>query len=598
MSDLAKPVLNFSPKGPLHILLIDDDPIFRAGLLVVLGQFPDLQAIAEAQSAPDALQILQNDRPSVDLVILDLGLGRLPGAEISGLELCQQLKTVYPELPILVLSSFLEPVLLAAARQLGVEGYCPKGCPVSQLVDTIRQVAAGEASWPPEIMEASVPSTANPQLESQTGLLPTLLSNIRLSGLRQIEAALAEVTEELQNGRLSVLDRAILAGRQRELRASRWLVNKLLGQSVAIASMTPIDIARVTREAEEQRDRRAEEFFDSHLIPHSSKRSHSLTNRRSQLFENTYASIQYSLQNLTNVPLEIDIFREQKKRELLVLVLQKLDDLLEDLRFSQVQPSQLPELRSAILKDFWQNATADFFGKYYTLRVQGRDLELVNIIWQDSEIVQTEILNKIPLVVDLFSHLIFDTPLIIDNASYSVGTPEAMARAELLLQNLIIQVSNAIVQPLLNHFADVEAIKQNFYDRKLISTREIERFRNDLSWKYNLEKYIGAPAAIFESRYNLFVFNGIGIKKVSIYASRVAELRQLSRIQLAVTLALETRDAIAPRLRGVVAFVGSGVVYVLTQVIGRGIGLIGRGILEGIGNSLQESRVGKNSDRK
>jgi Protein of unknown function (DUF3685) len=95
----------------------------------------------------------------------------------------------------------------------------------------------------------------------------------------------------------------------------------------------------------------------------------------------------------------------------------------------------------------------------------------------------------------------------------------------------------------------------------------------------------------------LFVFNGRGIRKVSIYAPRAQELEQLSGVQQTMTLLLESRDAIAPRLRSVVAFVGRGVVYVLTQVIGRGIGLIGRGIVQGIGNSLQDSRMGNNSNK-
>ena len=81
-----------------------------------------------------------------------------------------------------------------------------------------------------------------------------------------------------------------------------------------------------------------------------------------------------------------------------------------------------------------------------------------------------------------------------------------------------------------------------------------------------------------------------GIAKTSIYAPRNRELTRLSGIPLVVTLALEFRDAIAPRLRAVVEFFGNGIVYLLTQVVGRAIGLIGRGILQGLGGSLQESK--------
>jgi Protein of unknown function (DUF3685) len=180
--------------------------------------------------------------------------------------------------------------------------------------------------------------------------------------------------------------------------------------------------------------------------------------------------------------------------------------------------------------------------------------------------------------------------LTIDNTDYSAGTPEAIARASDLLDHLTIQLANAVVQPLLNRFSDLEAIKQSFYDRRLLSTREIERFRNDLSWRYRVDRYVNEPKAIFESQYRLFVFTLQGIGQIAIYAPRRQELEQLRGIPLAVTLALETRDAISPRLRSAIALLGSGVVYLLTEVIGRGIGLIGRGIVKGIGNAWQDSR--------
>ncbi|PAX45924.1 DUF3685 domain-containing protein, partial [Brunnivagina elsteri] len=180
--------------------------------------------------------------------------------------------------------------------------------------------------------------------------------------------------------------------------------------------------------------------------------------------------------------------------------------------------------------------------------------------------------------------LIFQTELYIDNAVYLAGSEEAKSHALLILENILIQVANSVIQPLLNKLADVETIKQNFYDREYISTREIERFRNNLSWKYRLRNYVKEPQAIFESRYELFVFAPRGIAKMSIYAPRRAELSQLKGIPLLVTLILEFRDAVTPRLQSVLSLLGSGVVFMLTKVVGRGLGLIGRGILQGIGS--------------
>jgi hypothetical protein len=61
---------------------------------------------------------------------------------------------------------------------------------------------------------------------------------------------------------------------------------------------------------------------------------------------------------------------------------------------------------------------------------------------------------------------------------------------------------------------------------------------------------------------------------------------------------LELRDALSPRLRSLVKFLGNGFVFLLTQVIGRAIGLVVRGILQGVGNTWQETRYGKNRSRE
>ena len=429
--------------------------------------------------------------------------------------------------------------------------------------------------------------------------LNRLRHHLRISGLRQIDTSLAIVSAKLQPG-LSVLEQAMLAGQRRELLASRWLVNQLLLTSEEKSqSLAQTGMEQKNRRAQKQGSQ-ARAYFppvvdrsvgrenpfedregteDKDIFPRPS----SLAKSPTSLFASVREKLEFSLENLTRVPLELDILREGKKRELLYLILQKIEDILTDLRESQVQSSQLVEMHHTIMRDLWQGTTEDFFGKYSRLQVGDRQLQIVNILLQDAAIVQTAILDKIPLAIELFSYLLFETALVIDNISLSSDSPEAQERAELILQNLLIGVANGVVQPLLNNFATLEIIKQNYYDKRLISTREIERFRNNLSWKYRIETYIEQPKEIFESRYEMFLFVSRGIAKTSIYAPRSQELARLSGIPLVVTLALEFRDAIAPRLRAVIESLGNGIVYVLTQVVGRAIGLIGRGILQGLG---------------
>ena len=603
-------------RRPYRLMLVDEDPVFRLGLRVWLERYADLNLMAEAETGEAALKYLENsltdshsseysgERSSesgtiapvtLDLVVLDIGLGRLHPDRLQGLTLCQRLKAEYPALQVLMLSALPEPLLSAASQQVGATGYCPKNIEPEGLVNILRRVAEGRSFfW----------SAATPLLpHSPTSPLPTphsptplsrIRRNLRQSGLQQIEVALAEVNAELRQLELSLVDRAILAGRQRELRVARKLVGWILAtpgeerrQPANLRSLSSqtVDSQTVDQSGEEERS-----------LPDPSasisRSSAAIANVRleSVLFDAVLEKLQNSLENGTETPMEIDILRAEKKRELFYLILRQLENFLSELRYSEVQSEQLEPKRSAILLDLWQASTTEFFGKYYTVVVNGRPTEVVETLLQDEAIVQLEILDKIPGVVELLRHLLFQMPLAVDSVPYAPGNPEALSRAEVLIENLLIQLANAVIQPLLNRFASIEEIKQNLYSRKLLSNREIERFRNDLSWKYRVEKYFREPQNIFESQYSIHVFSWKGIQKTSIYAPRNPELNELSGVQLAVTLALETRDAIAPRLRSAVSWVGNGVIYVLTEVVGRGLGLVGRGILKGLGNAWQDPR--------
>ncbi len=576
----------------LKLLLIDQDPIFRLGLRVALEAIPSLEVTGVVETDTAALQILaeiaQEDPKQVNLVVLEFGNVRSTTSQQLGLQFCRQLRALYPNLPILLLSSIQEQGLLLAAKSVGVNGYCPKGTLLTELVVAMQEVADGGSYWFREIETITTPNSPLPTLHSP---LPfsKLRNNLRLSGIGYINTTLAAVTAQLQVPGLPVLDRAVLAGKRRELLAARWLLNRLLVSSqerqeedIPVADQPPLSPSLSS--AIQQR-----QMVSPLLSPGA---------LQSALFASCITKLQFPLQNVTDVPLEIDIFREEKKRELLYLILQKLAKQLDELRASKIEMNQLYEVKPTLLRDLWQSAITDFFGRFSRIQIGNQNIEIINLLLQNTKVVQRDILNNIPLVCELYSYLLFQTELNIDNTSYPVVSAEAKYQALMILENLLIQVANGVVQPLLNSLADVEVIKQNLYGRQFISTRDIERFRNDLSWKYRLRNYISEPKAVFESRYDLFVIAPRGIANSSVYAPRNQELVRLSNIPLLVTLFLEFSDAIAPRLKSLLAFAGSGIVFILTQIIGRGLGLIGRGILQGIGSvSLIEKNLRRNSDR-
>ncbi|GFE69288.1 DUF3685 domain-containing protein [Chroococcus sp. FPU101] len=559
----------------IGLLLIDDDPIFRLGLSQGLAFVSDLRVTAQR----DTVTILnQSVEPLPDVIILD---PLFPASSGPNWVLCQFLQQNYPKAKILLLSSQLTPTDLDHAQRLGLHGYCPKGTNLDNLIAIIRQIASGQAFW------SSVSATTNPVLS----IRPThWLIRVAQSGVEQIDQELAKILVQLKDVNLSRFDEIYWNGRKRELLSASWLIRKLLPVEVT-PNITPTPVELPITQP----------FYQSALsvvnnsLPVISQ-SRSLSS--ATVYEETLEKLRYSLDNLTDVPLEIDILQAVRKRELLYIVFEQTRKILDEIKFLELEYTDLLKRKDLILLEIWQKSTHKFLEVSYAERDNFFRQEVDRILLKDLKLVENDILTKIPFVNELFAYFLFDKSLVIDQVEYRVDSPEEIYRAEILLENLIIQISNGVIATVLNNFPELELIKKHLYNNQFISSREVAKFRNDLSWKYRKDKYIEHPQDIFESKYRLFYFNENNIKQVFIYAPRQDELYQLNGIPWLVTIGLEFRDAVAPRLRSIFSFLGKGVVYLLTQVVGRGIGLVVLGILQGVGNTWQELRYSRNGQQK
>src|ERR1700736_1074188 len=126
-----------SAKRQTRVLIVDDHPMTRAGLVHVINHQPDMVVCGEAENAAEALDALDEGKP--DLVLADI---TLPGK--SGLELIKDIKAMHPRLPTLVISMhdeslYAERVLRACAR-----GYITKHEGGEKLMQAIRHVLSGQ----------------------------------------------------------------------------------------------------------------------------------------------------------------------------------------------------------------------------------------------------------------------------------------------------------------------------------------------------------------------------------------------------------------------------------------------------------------------
>lgn len=122
----------------IRILLVDDHEIVRRGLMAMLDSQPDIEVVGEAASADEAVRRVGLDSP--DVVVMDV---RMP--DRSGIEACREILDAFPEVKVLMLTSYADEEALMASIMAGAAGYVLKRINGTELLDDIRRVASGES---------------------------------------------------------------------------------------------------------------------------------------------------------------------------------------------------------------------------------------------------------------------------------------------------------------------------------------------------------------------------------------------------------------------------------------------------------------------
>ncbi|MAG04679.1 MAG: DNA-binding response regulator [Acidimicrobiaceae bacterium] len=122
--------------GPVRVFLLDDHEIVRRGVVAVIGAEPDMEVVGEAGTVAEALEVVQGCSP--DVAVLDIRLG-----EGSGVEVCRDIRSQYPDVKCLMLTSFEDDQALVEASLAGAAGYVLKQVQGGDLLEAIRMVADG-----------------------------------------------------------------------------------------------------------------------------------------------------------------------------------------------------------------------------------------------------------------------------------------------------------------------------------------------------------------------------------------------------------------------------------------------------------------------
>lgn len=119
------------------ILIVDDHPVVRQGLMQLINHEPDLEICAEAENAVQALETIETEH--VDLAIVDISL-----CGTNGIELTERIKSSHPGLPVLILTMHDESIYAKLAFNAGAEGYLIKREAAETIISAIHLMLSGK----------------------------------------------------------------------------------------------------------------------------------------------------------------------------------------------------------------------------------------------------------------------------------------------------------------------------------------------------------------------------------------------------------------------------------------------------------------------
>jgi len=147
----------------IRVLVVDDHPIVRQGLVGVLSDEADLEVVGEAGSGREAIALIARLRP--DVVLLDLEM-----QDVEGVAAIPQLKAAQPSAEILIFTAYDTDERVLGAIRAGAHGYLLKGASAEEIARGIRVVAAGGSYLEPRVASKLVAEVNAPRRRAATTL--------------------------------------------------------------------------------------------------------------------------------------------------------------------------------------------------------------------------------------------------------------------------------------------------------------------------------------------------------------------------------------------------------------------------------------------
>ncbi len=393
-----------------------------------------------------------------------------------------------------------------------------------------------------------------------------------LSGLQQINNDLQCVESQLSPASKSTLLIMLNKGRRRELKTAKYFLLWLWGpRQVLIKQNLQTNNSSPTEDS----------GTSITLLDKSPVSVWSAIKNRIN------AEIKHGLVNSTGGILALESLNNPRQKELLNSLLLQLDQIIQKLREQEITEVPYFETWLAIQPELRKQAVREMIGSYVRLPWEGALTPVAEKLLEISSLEDSD--EDLPSPEFMLNSLVLNKTIEVNGQFLSPDDPRGLIQLERFVSNWLIRTSELVSAGILGSCGEWPELRRYLLNPNLISTRELERLRNQLNSLNRWKSFIQRPIQIYESKRLLYTIKEGAISPIYVTEPRDEELRKLDWLQQQVALLVEARDALAPQLQALVKKVGDLMVVILTQVIGRAIGLIGKGIAQGMGRSLGRS---------
>jgi len=390
------------------------------------------------------------------------------------------------------------------------------------------------------------------------------------SGLKQIDSEINNIFSYLNSDKTPKIYKFILKGRLRELITAKSFLIFLWGNTLELNTNNVFS-----------------DFPKSDLK--SKDNTIFIKNKNSlDIWEIIYNRL---LKKYSSIKIEIDLknpdlillgLKKEYINKLLTNLLSELNKLIKNLNDSTLVDFEAEEFIS-LINELKINTLINIEDSYFRFKKDNDTISLSKFLSDKIQRIEDD--SESHKVALFFKPIIKNEPLIFEERILPLYETESFKLIEEIISNWAIRTCNNLASEIFNLCSDYPELRLNLINKKLLSKRNFEKFRNNINNYNRWHNNIRMPINFYESKREYIDILDNKLIRYYKNENRENDLKNLDWFQRQVTLLIEIRDALTPQLEIVISYLGNFVVTILTKIVGKSIGLIGKGILQGLGKA-------------